>query len=424
MLIMKRAVYWVVPFVWMASPAHAQLGGLLGVGGGAPVVCTNCETLPHSILNDALIAAQWISQLDKMVAQLQQQTNIFHSLSGLTNINAMVPVLNQAGNWNQMGTFGNIPLQLQGGAGIGAAYQAANGNAMPVGSLMPLMATSAAVFNQRAGSVATVQAVSAELLNNSNIILAGLKALQGLVDHQPTTQQMVGIQSRIDTYQGNINSQQYQLSQMQSFANAQDKVFDQKMQMANYCSAQAWANSTHPLTGAGINLGAAHCPVGAAGVVGVPVAGIAGGGGAVTAGVAGTGTAIIGAGGVVTGFTDTAGFDTAPAAAAPPAADPNLANVVGGDGQESNLAGPTTNIPATNLAGITGADPAAAPATTDPAAAGGFTAAPVPDGETGAQAPVMQPAPPDPTVDLPVPFNPTTNDPNSDFVDFTAPNVG
>jgi Type IV secretion system proteins len=363
----------------LAPQAHAVLGV------GDTVVCTNCTDEVTTVANDVLIAAQWVTQLERMTEQIIQQINIFHSLSGLTNVNGMAAILNQAGNFNQMGSFGNVPGLLQGaGGGVGAVFQAANGNALPVGSVMPLMATTAAVFNARAGSVATVQGISGQLLNNSNVILAGLMALQQLIDHQPTSQLMGGMQSRLNTYQGNINSQQYQLSQMQSFANAQDKAFDQRMQMANYCAAQAWATSTQPLTGAGLNLGAAHCPVGAA-----PVIAAGGGGGFVNGALpaaavgGGTGTAIIGAGGVVSGFTDTGSFDTEPApvtpagngglvvpagttdttglpvppvppAAAPvqQATGPDLTNVVGGDGQEINVNGPPSFNPGVTEDGV------------------------------------------------------------------------
>jgi hypothetical protein len=246
--------------------------GLLGLGGGAPVTCTNCETLAHTIVNDALITAQWVTQLERMEQQLQQQIAIFSQISGLTNVNAMAAVLNQANNFNQMNSFGNVPTLLQGaGGGIGAGYQAANGNVLPVGSAMPLMNAVAEVYNQRAGSLATVQGISAQLLTNSNVILAGLHTLQQLIDGQPSTQMMLGINSRLAAHQGNINSQQYQLAQAQAFADAQQKVLDQKLELASFCSDYAWANSTHSLTGAGIDLGAARCTA-VTGVVAAPVA--------------------------------------------------------------------------------------------------------------------------------------------------------
>ena len=244
----------------MARQAHAQ----------AAVACVNCTEELTTVANNVAVAANWLTQLERMTAQVTQQINIFQSLSGLTNVNAMAAVLNQAGNFNQFASFGNVPQLLMGaGGGIGAGFQAANGNELPVGSVMPLMAANAAVFNARAGSLATVQGISTQLLTNSNVILAGLRALQGLIDGQPTSQLMAGMTARLAAYQGNIDSQQYQLSQMRAFANAQDKVFEQKQQLASYCSDYAWANATQSLTGAGLNLGAAHC-TGGAGVAAAP----------------------------------------------------------------------------------------------------------------------------------------------------------
>jgi len=264
-------------------------------GARAQVVCLNCFDELTGVAENVVTAANWVTQLDRMTAQIQQQILIFQQLSGLTNVNAMVAVLNQAGNFNQMGSFGNVPAQLMGaGGGIGAGYQAANGNALPVGSPMPFLNAVSEVFNQRAGSLASVQAISATMLTNSNVILNGLMQLQHLIDQQPSSQLMGGMNARLASYQGNINAQQYQLAQMQTFANAQQQVFDQKIQQAAYCADAGWAADNPSLTGAALNLGAAHCGGGAGGVPGtVPVAG---GGGAPVAGAG--------------GGAETAGFDT------------------------------------------------------------------------------------------------------------------
>jgi Type IV secretion system proteins len=276
------------------------------------VMCTNCSEEVTTLANDLAVAANWVTQLERMTAQIQQQILIFQQLSGLTNVNGMAAILNQAGNFDQMGTFGNVPDQLMGaGGGIGAGYQAANDNALPVGSPMPLLAAVQKVFNQRAGSLASMQGISAQLLTNSNVILAGLRTLQQLIDNQPSSQLMGGMNSRLSAYQGNIASQQYQLSQAQAFANAQQKVFDQKEQQAVFCSAYGWANDNPSLTGAGLNLGATNC-VGGAGGVGVPVAGV-GTGGVVLAGATLPATGGVGTAG---GEVDIGGFDTPPVTAA------------------------------------------------------------------------------------------------------------
>jgi Type IV secretion system proteins len=241
----------------------------------ASVLCLNCTDETTTLLNDAAVALNWVTQLERMTAQIQQQILIFQQLSGLTNVNAMAGVLNQAGNFNQMNNFGNVPAMLQGaGGGIGAAYQAANANVLPVGSTIPIVNVTNTVFNDRAASLASIQGISGTLLVNSNVILNGLRTLQQLIDQQPSSQLMGGMNARLAAYQGNINSQQYQLSQMQAFANAQDKVFEQKVQQAGYCADLDLVNSTQSLTGAGPNVGAAHCAVGG-GAAAVPVAGAA-----------------------------------------------------------------------------------------------------------------------------------------------------
>jgi hypothetical protein len=273
-------------------------------GARAQVVCLNCFDEPTAIAENLVTAANWVTQLERMTAQIEQQIAIFQQLSGVTNVNGMATILNQAGNFNQMSSFGNVPAQLMGaGGGIGAGYQAANGNALPVGSPMPLLATVQTVFNQRAGSLASVQGISSQLLANSNVILGGLRTLQQLIDNQPSSQLMGGMNSRLSAYQGNINSQQYQLAQVQAFANAQQKVFDQRERQAVYCSQAAWANDNPSLTGAGLNLGAPNCVGGAGGVV-----------------LAGATVPATGGAGTAGGVADTGGFDTAPPTAAGPTA--------------------------------------------------------------------------------------------------------
>jgi hypothetical protein len=274
---------------------HPLLVGLSFVALSAPsafaqdaVFCTNCDTFVHATINDLAVAANWVTQLERMTAQIQQQILIFQQLSGLTNVNEMVPILNQGGNFNAMNSFGNVPQMLQGNGfgnlgGLGQGYLTQNTYFMPApGSPMPLLNAVATVFNQRAGSLAGVQAISTQLLATSNTILAGLLALQRLIDGQPSSQLMGGMNARLAAYQGNINSQQYQLAQMQAFANAQQKVFDETEKQAVFCADYGWAANNPSLSGAGLNVaGVGKCRVagGGAVVAAPPVAAAAGGGG-------------------------------------------------------------------------------------------------------------------------------------------------
>jgi hypothetical protein len=274
---------------------HPLLVGLSFVALSAPsafaqsaVFCTNCDTFVHATINDLAVAANWVTQLERMTAQIQQQILIFQQLSGLTNVNEMVPILHQGGNFNAMNSFGNVPQMLQGNGfgnlgGLGQGYLTQNTYFMPApGSPMPLLNAVATVFNQRAGSLAGVQAISTQLLATSNTILAGLLALQRLIDGQPSSQLMGGMNARLAAYQGNINSQKYQLAQMQAFANAQQKVFDETEKRAVFCADYGWAVDNPSLSGAGLNVaGVGKCRVagGGAVVAAPPVAAAAGGGG-------------------------------------------------------------------------------------------------------------------------------------------------
>jgi hypothetical protein len=274
------------------------------------VICPDCTQEVTTDLNNVLIAAQWVTQLARMEQQITQQIGIFQSLSGVTNVNGMMPILNQAGNFNQMGSFGNVPLMLQGQGfgnlgGLGQGYMTQNTVFLPnAGSQIPLMNAVATLFQRRAGSLSSVQAISTQLMNNSTVILAGLRGLQQLIDTQPSSQLMGGMNSRLASYQGNINSQQYQLSQTQAFVAAQQRVYDQQEQQAVLCSASSLVRNNASLSGAVPEIaGNGNCRVGAVG----------GFGGAV-AGLGGLGTLVGGAGALAqvgaVPATDTGGFDT------------------------------------------------------------------------------------------------------------------
>jgi hypothetical protein len=234
----------------------------------------------------------------------------------------MVTVLNQAGNYNQMNGFGNVPGMIQGNGfgnlgATGQGYLNQNTVFMPtMGSPMPQLNTLATLYNRRAGSLASAQAISSTMLANSNVILTGLRALQQLIDTQPSSQLMGGMNGRLAAYQGNINSQQYQLSQMQAFASAQEKVFDEQEKQAVFCSDYHWVNDTKSLTGAGLNIGGTgNCAIGAAATplagnvgIGAPAAG--------GAGLGTTGTAVPAATVIDTGNFDTPVNPPIPATAA------------------------------------------------------------------------------------------------------------
>jgi hypothetical protein len=255
------------------------------------VLCVNCTDETTTVLNDATVLAQWATQLARMTQQVEQQIAIFQQLSGLTAVNQIATVLNQAGNFNAMNSYGNAPQMLQGSGfgnlgATGQGYLTQNTYFMPTpGSPMPLLNAVSTLFNQRAGSLASMQAISSSLMGTSNTILTGLRTLQRQIDAQPSAQTMAGINARLSAYQGNISSQQYQLAQVQAFANAQRQVFDQQEQQAAFCSAYSYFNNTRSFSGAGLTLAGngARCTGGtganmqiAAGNVGGPGAGVTG----------------------------------------------------------------------------------------------------------------------------------------------------
>lgn len=322
--------------VGLAAPAVAQAQGT--------VYCENCTDEVTTLTDQIAVLAQWGQQLASMTQQIEEMIQIYHQLSGLTNVNGMVAVLNQAGNWNAMNSMGNVPQILQGGAGgaFGAAGQFQLPQ-MPVSNQMPLLTAMQGLYNQRTSSLAGVQGIAYNLMGTANTVLAGLQALQLLIDGQPSAQQMLGINARLQSYQGNIASQQYQLQQAQMFANAQARVMDEREKNAVSCSYYNWFSQTQSISGGGLTMTAPNCPGGLAtpAAAAAPVAQAP----AIT--------------------VDTGNFDTPLAAAANPAA----------------TGAPAASPPAMPTAPATAADPAADPATETPLA-----------GLTTAMAPGTQPA--------------------------------
>jgi hypothetical protein len=229
-----------------------------------------------------------------MIAQIEQLIQIFTMLSGNTSVNSMATILNSTAVFNQMGSFGNVPLMIQGGAvgSMGASYLAANTIFMPGASNMPYMNTVALIEQRQAASLANVQGMATSMLVTSNTILTGLMQLQVLIDAQPSNQLMGGINSRMSAYNGNIQTQQYQLVQMQAMVNAQNQVFEQQRRQAGFCSSVSWYNDRQYYYGAGPTVSGSG--TGCAGAGGGLVAGSAdlptsGAGGGIVLASAGTG---------------------------------------------------------------------------------------------------------------------------------------
>jgi hypothetical protein len=240
---MKRLLLACTALLGLSTAAEAQIPGLGsipglgGIGGAGGITCSNCYTQMSGTANAA-------TEILKMIAQIEQLISIFTMLSGNTNVNSMMAVLNTAPVWNQMGSFGNVPVMVQGGglSSMGASYYAANTIYMPGASTMPYMNTIAMIEQRQAYSLANIQGMASSLLVTSNTILTALHGLQLLVDQQPSNQTMAGINSRLASYNGNIQSQYYQLGQMQAMAQAQQQVYEQQRRQAAFCSSVNWFN--------------------------------------------------------------------------------------------------------------------------------------------------------------------------------------
>lgn len=235
------------------------------------VLCVNCENEVGSVVRHAAVIAEWVKQIADMEAQLAEQILIFESLTGLTDVMSMVSQLNTLTYQNPMAQIGGV-MGIVGGQGGGslagsvAQLQAQNNIIIPTSSgPMPLMRELMIITTGRSNSVFGIQAVSGELLTRSHIIMAGLLTLQQTIDTMANVQHMGAIGNRINTYQGTINSQQYQLAQVQSYWHAQQAAFELRERQAWACSAHSWAANTQAL-GGGMSFGSSSaCTTGGGG---------------------------------------------------------------------------------------------------------------------------------------------------------------
>lgn len=346
------AVSLLVPLVTApVAPARAQLFGL--GGGGSIVTCLNCTDEPSTLAQTAMEAGNWITQLAHMVTTIENLIIVWQMLSGLTSVNKMAAILNTAAYFNAMGSFGNVPLMVQGGTsfgGLGNSYLAANTYYMPaIGSPIPQLNQLANLYAMRGNSLSNIQAIAATSLVTANAILAGLMALQQLIDLQPSNQFMAGLASRLHSFQGNIASQQWQLQQVQTFAAAQRLVFIEQEKQAVFCSAAGWSGNTQPLTVGLTVSGSGPCLTNgltlANTVAAVPpalntaVGALSLLGGALTLGgsLAGGGSG---------GVTDTGSFDTGDQGNLPTPPTPPAGGASGASAGDSSL--PTPPIPPTD----------------------------------------------------------------------------
>jgi flagellar biosynthesis chaperone FliJ len=282
------------------------------------VVCVNCVDEPTTLLNDAFVAAQWATQLSQMAntvsnleQQLTQQIAIYKSLTNLTNVQQIATILQQPGNFNSMQSFGNVPAMIQGGGGEGslagaiASLQQSNAYYMPQAgapSGMPLLDATIGSFNARSNSNAAVQAVSQQLLANSNTQLAGLKNIQDQLDASPDEKTATALNGRLAAYQANVAAQRSQLQQVALYAHTQEAVFQEQDRQAVFCADVAYYNSRKSLSGTGITIpgaSGATCGSGPGQGGGAGVVAANGSGGVVPASLTTTGSTSSGQGGLM-----------------------------------------------------------------------------------------------------------------------------
>jgi hypothetical protein len=241
---------WLLP-----APSHAQ----------DAVLCVNCDTEIGSIARQAEIIAQWVKQIADMEAQLAEQILIFESLTGLTSVMSLVSQLNTLTYQNPMAQIGGV-MGIVGGQSGGslsasiAQLQAQNNIIVPTASgPMPLARELMIITTGRSNSVFGIQAIAGELLTRSHVIMAGLLSLQQSIDTMANVQHMGAIGNRINTYQGDIQSQAYQLQQVQAYWRAQQDAYDLREQQAWSCSAHSWAANTQALGSNGLDFASSTC---------------------------------------------------------------------------------------------------------------------------------------------------------------------
>lgn len=203
------------------------------------------------VTDAASIAARAIEagkELLQIKNQVQQTANVFQSVAHMTSVGGIASVLGSPMVRNALPEAGQLGNLLSGGTSAGSLLSSAQGFLQRNQVYHPEGTDySAQAINSNAVSLANIQAMAMQGLQALQARTSGLDELQTAIDGQPDVQAMTGIEARIASENGFVQTQAAQAMQLQTLASLQAQVQQQASQQRARAAADALFNATAAL---------------------------------------------------------------------------------------------------------------------------------------------------------------------------------
>ncbi len=196
----------------------------------------------YSVAQRAIEAGK---QLEQIKAEVQQTENVFQSVAHMTSVAGVASVLGTPMLRNVMPEAGQVGNLLSGGTSTAGLLSSAQGFLQRNQVYRPEGTDySAQAINSNAVSLANIQAMAMQGLQSLQARMGGLDELQTVIDGQPDVQAMAGIEARIASENGFVQTQAAQGMQLQTLANLQAQVQQQASQQRARAAADSLFNAT------------------------------------------------------------------------------------------------------------------------------------------------------------------------------------
>jgi hypothetical protein len=196
--------------LWLSTPAHAQF------------VCANCYSEVTGVLHDLKELAQLVTEYEELVSIYQQVANSISSgsfspslLNGVIRnpmLGAQYPGILPGQTFTGTGTLGPA---------AGMASQLLQGQTVFQAHGTDFAGT---IVNQRAASLAGLQAASLTYMDSAQQRLLSLQELEASLDGSPNINQTEAVNARINQEKQALATQQQQAQQLIALAQMQDQV--------------------------------------------------------------------------------------------------------------------------------------------------------------------------------------------------------
>ena len=204
----------------------------------AVVVCPLCNQELTAVLNDVLVAANWVSQLHQMEQQIQQDIAIYNSLAHL-NENSLTTAAGLLNNAVRLpGSDAAAMPGLNYGAnlsGYGQQYYNQNRYYTP-----PANNWNAQEMQRRAYATANLQGEAQAGMEAAHGRLADLAALEAEIPKQPDVTAVAAFDARINAEKMQLANESNNIQHLQLLQQTQGHVDQQRAEEHSRQMADNW----------------------------------------------------------------------------------------------------------------------------------------------------------------------------------------